>query len=65
MAEYSPVLVWYEAIYVVFAVMVIGFEKLTCCQPLAVSLVKVALASRVPETLHRLPICVPVFCGPL
>ena len=49
----------------VFAVMLTGLEKLTCCQPLAVSLAKVALASRVPDALHRAPICVPVFCGPL
>ena len=45
--------------------MLTGLEKLTCCQPLAVSLVKVALASRVPEVVHRSPIWVPVFCGPL
>jgi len=48
-----------------FALMLTGVEKLTCCQPLAVSPVKVALASSVPFDVHRSPICVPVFCGPL
>ena len=43
------------------AVMLTGLEKLTCCQPLAVSLVKVALASKVPEALQRSPMWVPVF----
>jgi hypothetical protein len=40
--------VWYDATYVVFALRSIGFEKSTCCQPLGVSLVNVALASRTP-----------------
>ena len=44
---------------------VTGEAKLTCCQPLAVSLVKVAVASRVLLRDHRLPVCVPVFSGPL
>ena len=52
---------WYEAIYVVPAAMLTGLAKLTCCQPLAVSFVKVAVASRVPELVHRFPMCVPVF----
>src|SRR5438094_497397 len=32
----------------------------TCCQPLADSLVNVAVARRLPWTDHRLPMCVPV-----
>ena len=35
------------------------------CQPLAVSLVKVPWASSVPVSVHRLPVWVPVFPGPL
>ena len=35
------------------AVIFTGLEKLTCCQPLAVSLVNVAVASKVPVALHR------------
>ena len=30
-----------------------GVEKLTCCQPLAVSLVNVAVASCCPPLVHR------------
>ena len=37
-----------------------GWEKFTCCQPEAVSLVKVALASSWPVEVHRLPMWVPV-----
>src|SRR5690242_13168159 len=46
----------------VFAVIATGLEKLTCCQPLAVSLVNVAVASKTPPLLHSSPICVPVSC---
>ena len=49
----------------VLAPIATGLEKVTCCQPVAVSLVNVAVASRVPEPLHRLPTCVPVFPAPL
>ena len=52
----------YDEVWLLFAVMATGVAKLTCCQPLAVSLVKVALASNVPVEVHRLPRCVPVFC---
>ncbi len=41
--------------------MVTGLAKLTCCQPLPVSLVKVAVASFTPLLVQRLAICVPVF----
>ena len=37
-----------------------GVAKLTCCQPEAVSPVKVAWANSVPVALQRLPTCVPV-----
>ena len=42
-----------------------GLANCTCCQPVAVSVVKVALASRVPVRSQRLPTCVPVFPLPL
>ena len=42
------------------AVMATGEAKLTCCQPEAVSLVKVAEASRVPALVQRLPTWGPV-----
>src|SRR5262245_60035494 len=45
--------------------MLTGLEKFACCHPLAVSLVKVTVASRVPEALQRLPTWVPVFVEPL
>ena len=48
-----------------FAVTATGEEKLTCCQPEAVSPVKVALASKVPLLVHRSPTCVPVLPAPL
>ena len=38
--------------------------KLTCCQPEAVSPVKVAVARRVPVLLQRLPTWVPVLPTP-
>jgi hypothetical protein len=40
--------------YTVFDAMLTGVEKLTCCQPEAVSLLKVAEAINVPEVVHRL-----------
>src|SRR4051812_7418901 len=40
--------------------MATGLAKETCCQPVALSLVKVADASFVPLEFHRLPTCVPV-----
>ena len=42
------------------AVIGTGVAKLTCCQPEAVSLVKVAGASSVPVLVQRLPTWVPV-----
>ena len=47
------------------SVSVTGLGRFTCCQPLAVSLVKVAEASNMPVALQRLPTWVPTFCGPL
>jgi hypothetical protein len=44
----------------VFAVTATGVARLTCCQPEAVSPVKVAVASFVPVLLQRLPTWVPV-----
>ena len=38
-----------------------GVEKVICCQPEAVSPLKVPVASSVPLVVHRLPMCVPVF----
>ncbi len=46
-----------------FAVTATGFEKFTCCQPEALSPVKVALARSVPRPFHKLPICVPVLAA--
>jgi len=40
--------------------MATGVEKFTCCQPEALSPVNVAVASRAPVLLQRLPTCVPV-----
>ena len=37
-----------------------GLEKVTLCQPLAVSLVKVAVASKVPVLVQSSPVWVPV-----
>ena len=42
-----------------FAAIVTGLANVTCCQPEALSPVKVAEASRVPLALQRLPMCVP------
>jgi hypothetical protein len=47
------------------AVIATGLEKVTCCQPEAVSPVKVACANSVPPLLQSLPTCVPVFALPL
>ena len=49
----------------VLAVIATGVAKLTCCQPEAVSPVKVAVASWVPVRLHRWPTWVPVLPAPL
>ena len=42
-----------------------GVIRFTCCQPLAVSLVKVTLANDVPLLLQRCAVWVPVLLGPL
>ena len=47
------------------AVIATGVAKVTVCQPLSVSLLNVACASRVPEAVHRLPTWVPVFSADL
>jgi hypothetical protein len=47
--------------YRVPAVMATGLEKLTLCQPDVDSPEKVAVASRVPDVVHRFPTWVPVF----
>ena len=47
------------------AVIATGDEKFTCCQPEALSPVKVALASSAPVLLQRFPTCVPVLFIPL
>ncbi len=49
----------------VLAVIGTGFENETCCQPVAVSLLNVAVASSVPVRVHRWPTCVPVLVEPL
>ena len=55
-----PVLVKYDATYVVPAVIATGEEKSSSCHPLAVSPVNVPDASSVPDEVHRLPVCAPV-----
>jgi hypothetical protein len=50
---------------VVLALITTGCEKLTCCQPLAVSFVNVAVARIWPDDDHRLPVCVPALPAPL
>ena len=42
-----------------------GVAKLACCQPLAVSPVKVTVASLTPAEFHSDPVWVPVFAAPL
>jgi hypothetical protein len=37
-----------------------GVVKFSCCQPVALSPLKVPVASRVPLLVHRLPTCEPV-----
>ena len=49
----------------VLAVIATGVAKLTCCQPVAVSPLKVAVASSVPALDQRWPTWVPVFDAPL
>ena len=46
-----------------FAVMATGPEKFACCQPEAVSPVKVTLAKSAPELLHKWPTWVPVLAA--
>ena len=43
-----------------FALIDTGLANVTDCQPEAVSLVKVADASFVPDAVHRFPMWVPV-----
>jgi hypothetical protein len=59
------VLLWYEAMYGVFAVMCTGLGKATFCQPDVVSAVEVVVASSCPPLVHRFTVCGPVFCTPL
>ena len=47
------------------AVIATGVAKLTCCQPVAVSLLNVAVARSVPEAVQRWPTWVPVLPAPL
>jgi hypothetical protein len=47
------------------AVIAAGVGSVICCQPEAVSLVKVTRSSSVPELVHKVPVWVPVFDGPL
>ena len=61
----NPVLVKYDATYVVPAVTATGEEKSSSCHPDAVSSLNVPDASSVPEELHKLPICAPVLSGSL
>ena len=42
-----------------------GAANVTICQPDAVSLVKVAVARRLPVAPQRVPVCVPVLAEPL
>jgi len=42
-----------------------GLAKVTCCQPEADSLVKVASASSCPPVVQRLPMWVPVLVAAL
>jgi hypothetical protein len=48
---------------VVFAVTATGDPNMTCCQPLAVSPMKVAAARCVPFVDQRLPTWVPVLAA--
>ena len=60
-----PVLVKYDATYVVPAVIATGEEKSSSCHPLAVSPLNVPDASSVPVELHKLPVCAPVLSDSL
>ena len=60
-----PVLVKYDATYVVPAVTATGAEKSSSCHPDAVSLLNVPDASNVPEAVHKLPVCAPVLSDSL
>ena len=42
-----------------------GDAKFACCQPLALSLLNVTVASRVPVPFHNDPVWVPVLPLPL
>ncbi len=55
----------YDATYVVLGSTVTGFENVTVCHPVAVSLWKVACASSWPSALQMLPVCVPVLAAAL
>ena len=48
-----------------FAVIATGVPRLASCQPLALSPLKVAVASSCPVVVHRWPVWVPVFVAPL
>ena len=57
-AKYAPLTAYrdgakYDATYVVLAVTATGVAKVACCQPLAVSPVKVTVPSLVPVPVHR------------
>ena len=54
-----------DGLKVVPAVMETGVANVTCCQPEAVSLEKVAVLNSVPVFVQRLPVCVPVLPTPL
>jgi hypothetical protein len=58
-------LVWYETTYDPPAVRVTGEERAAVCHPELVSAAKVTRPRRVPELVHRLPVCVPLFSGAL
>jgi hypothetical protein len=55
-----PVLVKYDATYVVPAVTATGEEKSSSCHPDALSPENVPDASNVPVEDHKLPVCAPV-----
>jgi hypothetical protein len=42
----------------VFAAIVTGVEKFSCCQPLAVPPVNVPVANKLPVAVHSEPVCV-------
>ena len=63
--EYPPFGAKYDTIYVVPAVRAYGVERVAVCHPLAVSPLKVTLASRAPEVDQSDPVWVPVLPVPL